>query len=51
MAKYLYPAIFIPEKKGGYTVEFPDLITAFRQGLAAGKLSIPCGNLQAEKEY
>lgn len=25
MAKYVYPAIFSPEKEGGYSVYFPDL--------------------------
>ena len=25
MAKYVYPAIFTPEKEGGYSVFFPDL--------------------------
>ena len=25
MAKYVYPAIFTPEKEGGYSVLFPDL--------------------------
>ncbi len=25
MAKYVYPAFFLPEKEGGYSVSFPDL--------------------------
>ena len=32
MAKYLYPAIFTPEKEGGYTVIFPDLKNCYTQG-------------------
>lgn len=30
--KLLYPAIFTPEKEGGYTVEFPDLPGCFTEG-------------------
>lgn len=25
MAKYVYPAVFTPEKEGGYSINFPDL--------------------------
>ncbi len=25
MAKYVYPAVFTPEKGGGYSVDFPDI--------------------------
>ncbi len=25
MAKYVYPAVFTPEKDGGYSVDFPDV--------------------------
>ena len=25
MAKYAYPAIFTPEKEGGFSINFPDL--------------------------
>ncbi len=32
MAKYLYPAIFTPEKAGGYSVTFPDLKSCYTQG-------------------
>ena len=30
--KLLYPAIFTPEKEGGYTVKFPDLPGCFTEG-------------------
>ena len=32
MAKYVYPAIFTPEKKGGYSISFPDVEGCFTQG-------------------
>ena len=32
MAKYAYPAIFTPEKNGGYSVLFPDLEGCFTCG-------------------
>jgi len=32
MAKYVYPAIFTPEKEGGYSVLFPDLEGCYTQG-------------------
>lgn len=32
MSKYSYPAIFTPDKEGGYTVVFPDLEGCFTEG-------------------
>ncbi len=32
MAKYVYPALFIPENEGGYAVEFPDIDGCYTQG-------------------
>lgn len=32
MAKYVYPAIFTPEKEGGYSVLFPDLESCYTCG-------------------
>jgi predicted RNase H-like HicB family nuclease len=32
MSKYVYPAIFTPEKKGKYSVEFPDLEGCYTSG-------------------
>ena len=32
MAKYLYPAIFKTEEKGGYSVNFPDIESCYTQG-------------------
>ena len=32
MSKYIYPAIFTPEKKGAYSVDFPDLEGCFTSG-------------------
>ena len=32
MAKYIYPAVFIPEKEGGYSVGFPDVEGCFTSG-------------------
>lgn len=32
MAKYVYPAIFTPEKEGGYSIAFPDVEGCFTQG-------------------
>lgn len=39
MAKYVYPAIFTPEKGGGYSIAFPDVEGCFTQGkdMADGK--------------
>lgn len=31
MAKYVFPAIFTPEKEGGFSVNFPDIV-CFAQG-------------------
>lgn len=32
MARYVYPAIFTPEKDGGYSIAFPDVEGCFTQG-------------------
>lgn len=32
MTKYAYPAIFTPDKDGGYTVNFPDLEGCYTEG-------------------
>ena len=32
MAKYIYPAIFTPEKDGGYSINFPDLEGCYTYG-------------------
>ncbi|MST81113.1 type II toxin-antitoxin system HicB family antitoxin [Bilifractor porci] len=32
MAKYAYPAVFTPEKDGGYSVYFPDIAGCYTQG-------------------
>ncbi len=32
MAKYIYPAIFTPEKEGGFSVRFPDIDGCFTCG-------------------
>ena len=32
MARYVYPAVFVPEEAGGYSVNFPDLEGCFTQG-------------------
>lgn len=32
MAKYVFPAIFTPEKKGGYSIAFPDVECCYTQG-------------------
>ena len=32
MSKYVYPAIFTPEKEGGYSIAFPDVEGCFTQG-------------------
>ena len=32
MARYTYPAIFTPEKDGGYSVNFPDLEGCYTEG-------------------
>ena len=32
MAKYIYPAVFSPEKEGGYSVYFPDVDGCFTCG-------------------
>ena len=32
MAKYVYPAVFTPEKEGGYSIYFPDIEGCFTQG-------------------
>lgn len=32
MAKYAYPAVFTPEKDGGYSVYFPDIEGCYTQG-------------------
>lgn len=32
MAKYVYPAIFTPEKEGGYSIAFPDVEGCYTQG-------------------
>ena len=32
MAKYAYPAVFTPERGGGYSVYFPDIEGCFTQG-------------------
>ena len=32
MAKYIYPAVFTPEKEGGYSVSFPDVDGCFTCG-------------------
>ena len=32
MAKYVYPAIFHPEKEGGFSIFFPDLSGCYTQG-------------------
>ncbi len=32
MAKYIYPAVFTPEKEGGYSVNFPDLEACYTCG-------------------
>jgi len=32
MAKYAYPAIFIPEEDGSYSINFPDLEGCFNCG-------------------
>lgn len=34
MAKYVYPAIFTPEKDGSYTVNFPDFESCYTSGLS-----------------
>lgn len=31
MAKYVYPAVFVPEEEGGYSIYFPDLDNCFTQ--------------------
>ena len=31
MARYVYPAVFTPEEKGGFSINFPD-ITCYTQG-------------------
>lgn len=32
MAKYIYPAVFTPEKDAGFFIEFPDLSGCYTQG-------------------
>ncbi|MCM1335994.1 MAG: type II toxin-antitoxin system HicB family antitoxin [Bacteroides sp.] len=32
MAKYVYPAIFTPEKNGGFSIAFPDVEGCYTQG-------------------
>lgn len=32
MAKYVYPAVFTPEKEGGFFINFPDLEGCYTQG-------------------
>lgn len=32
MAKYIYPAVFTPEKEGGFSVRFPDVEGCFTSG-------------------
>lgn len=32
MTKYVYPAIFTPEKEGGFSVDFPDLESCYTCG-------------------
>lgn len=32
MAKYVYPAVFTPEEKGGYSIHFPDVKNCYTQG-------------------
>lgn len=32
MAKYVFPAVFTPEKAGGYSINFPDLPSCYTQG-------------------
>lgn len=32
MAKYIYPAVFHPEKEGGFSIEFPDIDGCFTCG-------------------
>lgn len=31
MAKYVYPAVFVPEEEGGYSIYFPDLNGCYTQ--------------------
>lgn len=58
MAKYIYPAVFIPEKEGGYSVIFPDLEGCFTCGddldealtMAKDALSLMLVDLEDEKE-
>ena len=35
--KYIYPAIFTPEKDGGYLVDFPDVKNCFTDGDSLGE--------------
>ena len=32
MTKYVFPAVFTPEKEGGYSINFPDLPSCYTQG-------------------
>lgn len=32
MARYVYPALFVPAEEGGYAVEFPDIEGCYSQG-------------------
>lgn len=57
MAKYLYPAIFKPEEKGGYSVNFPDIESCYTQGddlqdaydMAADVLCLMLYNLEEKR--
>lgn len=57
MAKYIYPAIFTPEKEGGYSVYFPDVDGCFTCGdnleealfMARDALSLMLVDIEDEK--
>ncbi len=57
MAKYIYPAIFIKEESGAYTIRFPDLESCYTQGdsiqeayeMASDILCLTLYNLEEEK--
>lgn len=58
MAKYIYPALFTPEKEGGYSVEFPDIDGCYTCGddldqslyMAADALALMLTEYEDEKK-